>query len=152
VNGVKGNSKNLSFTQFIGYNYAYKERFDFNASANFSYNRAQYAVAVAHYFNYGGSFDGNMNLPGGFIIGTTLNYTLATGRGAGYNTDCLMWNGFVSKVLFKKRQGLIKLQGFDLLNRNVSISRNTGRDYMEDVQTKVLQRFCLFSFTYFIVK
>ena len=152
VNGVKGNSKNLSLTQSIGYSYSYKECFDFNTSANFSYNRAQYAVAATNYFNYSGSFDGNMNLPGGFIIGTTLNYMLATGRGAGYNTDCLMWNGFVSKTLFKKRQGLIKLQGFDLLNRNVSISRNTGRDYIEDVQTKVLQRFCLFSFTYFIIK
>jgi len=59
-----------------------------------------------------------------------------------------MLNAFVSKSVFRNKQGLIKLQGFDLLNQNVSISRNVGENYIEDVQTRVLQRFCMVSFSY----
>jgi hypothetical protein len=37
---------------------------------------------------------------------------------------------------------------FDILNENVGISRNTNQNYIEDVYSKVLNRYLLMSFTY----
>ncbi|PIY11018.1 MAG: hypothetical protein COZ18_04885 [Flexibacter sp. CG_4_10_14_3_um_filter_32_15] len=44
----------------------------------------------------------------------------------------------------------IKLTVFDLLNQNNSISRNVAETYVEDIQTQVLQRYFIVSFTYMI--
>ena len=37
---------------------------------------------------------------------------------------------------------------YDLLNQNVSIVRNVTENYIQDVQTKVLTRYFLLTFTY----
>ncbi|PSL48365.1 carboxypeptidase family protein [Chitinophaga niastensis] len=155
INGILGNTSNMSISQGLSFNYVYKELFDFSTAASANYNRVQYSVQKdnnTNYFNYNFSLDCNVNLPLGFIIGGNLNYMLNTGRAAGYNLDVLMLNASVSKTIFRHRQGLVKLQGFDLLNRNVSISRNIGVSYIEDVQTRVLQRFFMVSFSYFLKK
>lgn len=153
TNGAKGSTRNFTITQGLSFNYVYRELFDFATSAGASYNGARYSVQEnnnTNFFNYSFSVDFNINLPLGFIVGVDLDYTLNTGLAAGYNQDVTMLNAFISKSVFKSKQGLIKLQGFDLLNQNVSISRNVGENYVEDVQTRVLQRFCLVSFSYFL--
>jgi hypothetical protein len=153
TNGTQGTTRNFTLTQGLSFNYVYKELFDFAAAAGANYNGARYSVQKnnnTNYFNYSFSFDLNMNLPLGFIVGLDLDYTLNTGLAEGYNQDVTMLNAFLSKSVFRNKQGLIKLQGFDLLNQNVSISRNVGENYIEDVQTRVLQRFCMLSFSYFL--
>jgi len=153
TNGIKGNTDNLSITQHFSFNYVYRELFDFATTAGVNYNGARYSIQKnnnTNYFNYSFSFDMNLNLPLGFIIGVDLDYTLNTGLAEGYNQDVAMLNAFVSKSVFRNQQGLIKLQGFDLLNQNVSINRNVGENYIEDIQSRVLRRFCLISFSYFL--
>jgi len=153
TNGTKGSTRNFTVTQGLSFNYVYKELFDFATAAGASYNGARYSVQQnnnTNYFNYSFSLDFNINLPLGFIAGVDLDYMLNTGLAAGYNQDVTMLNAFISKSVFRNKQGLIKLQGFDLLDQNVSISRNVGENFIEDVQTRVLQRFCLLSFSYFL--
>jgi len=151
INGVKGNMDNFNITQGLGFNYTHKQLFDIGLAGNVNYNGVRYALQKnnnTNYFNYSCSLIGNLNLPWGFSLGGNLDYRLNTGRAAGYNQDVTMLSAFISKSLFHKK-ALIKLQGFDLLNRNVSISRNVGESYIEDVQTRVLQRFFMLSFSYF---
>lgn len=151
INSVKGNMDNYNITQGLSFNYTYKQLFDIGLAGNVNYNGVRYALQKdnnTNYFNYSCSLNGNINLPLGFSLGGNLDYWLNTGRAAGYNQDVTMLNAFISKSLFQKK-AQVKLQGFDLLNRNVSISRNVGESYIEDVQTKVLQRFFMLSFSYF---
>ncbi|SFN78433.1 Outer membrane receptor proteins, mostly Fe transport [Chitinophaga sp. YR627] len=148
-------TQNFGVTQGINFNYTYKELFDFSTSANVNYSGARYAVQPnnnTNYFNYSFAFDYNVNLPLGFIIGSDITYTLNAGRAEGYNVDVTMLNAFVSKSVFKNKRGLIKLSGYDLLHQNVSIARNTGENYIEDVNNMVLQRYFMLSFTFFINK
>jgi hypothetical protein len=154
-NAIKNFTRSFGVTQGLTFNYTYKELFDFSTSASVNYSGARYAIQPSNntnYFNYAFSFDYNVNLPAGFIIGSDITYTLNAGRAAGYNVDVTMLNAFVSKSVFKNKKGLIKLSGYDLLKQNVSISRNTGENYIEDVQNMVLQRYFMLSFTYFINK
>jgi hypothetical protein len=152
---MKSYTKNFGITQGVSFNYAYKELFDIATSASINYSGARYDIQPAsntNYFNYAFSFDYNVNLPLGFIIGSDITYTLNAGRAEGYNVDVTMLNAFISKSVFKDKRGLIKLSGYDLLHQNVSISRNTGENYIEDVNNMVLQRYFMISFTYFINK
>ncbi len=153
INGVKGATRNLNIMQGLNFSYAHKELFDLSLAANVNYTGVRYSVQPnnnTHYFNYTLFFNGNLNLPLGFIIGGNLDYLLSTGRAAGFNQGATMLNAYISKSLFQRKQGLIKLQGFDLLKRNLSLTRNVGENAIEDVQTQVLQRFFLLSFTYFL--
>jgi hypothetical protein len=148
-------TKNFSVTQGVSFNYTYKELFDVSTSANVNYQGARYDIQPTNntnYFNYSFSFDYNVNLPLGLIIGSDITYTLNAGRAEGYNVDVTMLNAFVSKSVFKNKRGLIKLSGYDLLHQNVSIARNIGENYIEDVNNMVLQRYFMLSFTFFINK
>ena len=70
------------------------------------------------------------------------------GRSDGYNQNFALLNASVAKTLFKSQKGEIKFSVYDLLNQNISVTRNVGTNYVEDVQTSVLQRFLMLTFTY----
>jgi hypothetical protein len=59
-----------------------------------------------------------------------------------------LWNASIAKQIFKKKQGEIKFYVFDLLNQNISVSRNVTGNTIQDVSTKVLTRYFMLSFTY----
>ncbi|WP_343304763.1 TonB-dependent receptor [Chitinophaga niabensis] len=153
LNNQKNFTQTLNITQAVSFNYMYKEVFDLAAGGNVNYNRARFSNNKANntnYFNYGLSLDFNVNLPGGIIIGGDVDYTANTGRTEGYNLQYTLANGFISKTLFKAKQGLIKFQVFDLFNQNVSVNRTVMDNYTEDSETKVLQRYFMVSFSYFL--
>jgi hypothetical protein len=155
VNGIKGNVRSFNISQNVNFSYTYKELFNFTTEAGINYNAVNYSVQrdnSVNYFSYDFSFDGNLNLPLGFIIGGKLDYLLNNGREAGYNRNIAMLSAFISKSVFRNKQGLVKLQGFDLLRQNINIARNIGETYIEDVQTNALQRFFMISFSYFLQK
>lgn len=153
VNNQKNFTGNLNIMQGANFVFTYKELLDLSAGANVNYNSARFSIDKANnynYFDYGFNLDVNVNLPLGFMIGGDVDYTANTGRGEGYNLQYTMLNGFVSKSMFKKKQGLLKFQVFDLLNQNVSVSRTVEDNYIEDSQTMVLQQYFMVSFTYFL--
>lgn len=120
-----------------------------------NYNNVNYSLQKTQnqkYFSYDGSIDFNINLPAHLMIQTDFDYTTTTGRAAGYNQNIAMWNASVSKYVFSKQQGMIKLQAFDLLNQHVSITRNIEANYIEDARTNVIPQYFMLSFTYFLNK
>lgn len=155
INGDKNLTRNLNLSQGLDFNYAYKELLDFRVSGSVNYNNVNYSLLKSQdtkYFSYDGSLDFNINLPAHFMIQTDFDYTATTGRTSGYNQNIAMWNASVSKYIFKKQQGMIKLQAFDLLNQHVSITRNIEANYIEDARTNVIPQYFMLSFTYFLNK
>lgn len=155
INGEQNVTGNLNLSQGLDFNYAYKELLDFRLAGSVSYNNVNYSLQKNQnqkYFSYEGSLDFNINLPAHFMIQTQFDYTANSGLAAGYNQNTAMWNASVSKYIFKKQQGLIKLQAFDLLNQHVSITRNIEANYIEDVRTNVIPQYFMLSFTYFLNK
>lgn len=155
MNGVKGTIQNYNIFQEVGLNYVYKDVFYMTALASVVWNGIRYSTQKSNngnYFSYYLSSDFSVKLPAGFTIGTVVDYVANTGRAEGYNQGAVLLNAFISKSLFQNKQGSIKLQGFDLLSQNLSITRNVGENYIEDVQGKILKRFFLVSFSYYLKK
>ena len=50
--------------------------------------------------------------------------------------------------MLKNKAGELKFYMFDLLNQNVSITRNITGNTIQDVSTRVLTRYFMVSFTY----
>ncbi|NLR59789.1 TonB-dependent receptor [Chitinophaga polysaccharea] len=157
-NNVISYTNTLQLSQSANVNYMYKELFDVSLGGSVNYNATSYTQKTAstlsdtRYLDYNINTDFNINLPLGFMIGTDVTCTMSRGRQAGYNLTSTMWNANVSKYVFPKKQGMIKVQGFDLLRQYISVSRSVSDNYIQDTQSNVLQQYFMISFTYFLNK
>jgi hypothetical protein len=157
-NNVTSYSSKLQLSQSANVNYMYKELLDVSVGGSINYNATNYTqnTSVANndtrYFDYNINTDFNVNLPLGFMIGSDITCTMSRGRQAGYNLTSTMWNANIAKYVFPKKQGMIKVQGFDLLRQYINVSRTVADNYIQDVQSNVLQQYFLVSFTYFLNK
>src|SRR5690606_36065510 len=80
------------------------------------------------------------------------NFDVAKTSNSGYsnNVDAnpLIINTFLEKQFFKNKNGMLRLQAFDLLNEQVSISRSVTENRIVDSRTNRLARYFMLSFTY----
>ncbi|RMG66514.1 MAG: hypothetical protein D6722_14875, partial [Bacteroidetes bacterium] len=90
----------------------------------------------------------NLTFGPGIVLRTQLTHQLYTGLSEGFNQSYWLWNGGIAKKLFKNQRGEIELSVFDLLRQNTSISRSVNDIYIQDLETTVLQRYAMLTFTY----
>ncbi len=144
-------TNNTTLGQTIGWTMNLKEKLDLNFNSTSTYNIVSYSVQKqndADFFSQNFSIEPTYTFKGGWVIGSDFDYTYNTGRAAGYNLNVPFWNASVSKLLFKKQNGELKFSIYDLLNQNVSVTRNITNNSVQDIQTNVLQRYFSITFTY----
>lgn len=151
-NNFKSFTHNFNLNESAFFNYRYKSILDINTIIQVTYSGTRYGTLSnnnTNYFNYNLFLSYNYNLPIGFIIGNDIRYIMNRGRATGFNTNIALLNGYIAKNIFKQKQALIKIYGYDLLRKNVSITRNIGDNYIEDLRQTVLQPYFMLSFTWF---
>ncbi|MBD1396306.1 outer membrane beta-barrel protein [Pontibacter sp. JH31] len=127
------------------------EKIDFTVSTFSSYNIVSNTLQTNQNNNF---FNQNTNLRYNWILWkdlvyrTELNHQYNSGLSSGVDNSYLLWNMSLGKKLFKNKQGEVSLSVNDLLKQNVSIRRNITESYVEDVQSTVLQRFFMLTFSY----
>lgn len=149
---IKSYTHNFSLNQSVNFSYRYKSLLDLSTALQMNYNGTRYGTISANntnYLSYNLLFNYGVYLPGGFMIGNDIRYIMNRGRAEGYNTNSALLNGYISKSIFKEKQALVKLYGYDLLHQNVSITRNAGDTYIEDVRQTILKPYLMLSFTWF---
>lgn len=151
INGEKNIANNtnagLGFT--LGSNIS--EKIDFTLSSTGSYNWVKNSLNSStnnSFYNQNSSLALNIVFWKGIVFHTDLNHQFYSGLSSGFNQSFLLWNMSIAKKLFRKQQGEIKLYVFDALGQNNSIQRTVSEIYTQDVQTNVLQRYFMLTFTY----
>jgi hypothetical protein len=91
-------------------------------------------------------------LPWSLVLNQSLNYTINSGRAAGYNTAIPIWNASLSKLFLKNKRAEVKLSAYDLLNKSAGISRTVLQSQIIDQQYNVISRYFLIGFTYSLQK
>jgi hypothetical protein len=140
----------MNITQGVGMNLS-KENFDFNLRANVTYTSTKYSINKtlnAEFFTQTYSGDLYYNFPHDISLTTGIDYYINTGRAEGFNQSIPLWTASIAKVLFKKKNGEIRLHVNDILNQNQSISRTTSDNYIQDTKSMVLRRYFRLSFLY----
>jgi hypothetical protein len=128
-----------------------KDKFDLNFSSTSTYTIAKYSRQPeldANYFSQMFSLEPTYSTKKGWIFGVDFDYNFTRGQSEGYNQSVPLLNASITKQLFKNKAGEIRLSAFDLLNQNQNITRTVQENYVEDVNTRVLQRYFMLSFTY----
>jgi hypothetical protein len=129
----------------------FDDKLEFGASANISYQTALYSLQTTQnteYFNKSLTGDLYYQLPFRLVFTTDITYNNYSGKSAGSVQNFSLWNVAITRQFFKNKQGELKLQVYDLLNQNRSISRNVTETYTEETNSRVLNRYFMLSFTY----
>ncbi len=153
--GLVNNVENLSNTTTAGIGITLSsnisEKVDFTITStsniNNSTNTAENFVNT-QYFNQ--VTTGTLNLIFGknWVFRTEVAHNYYDGLTDGFNQNYVLWNMSLGKKFLKDNRGDLRLTVFDLLNQNTSISRNITNAYIEDIETVVLQRYLMLTFTY----
>ncbi len=151
INREVNYTQNYTIGETIKFTTNLKQNFDMNFSATPTYNIARYSVQPdqnQNYFSQSLTVGATYYTKSGWILESDFNYTAYEGRAAGYNTSVPLWNAALAKQFLKNKRGELRFSVYDLLNQNVSIVRNVSENYIQDVQTKVLTRYAMLTFTY----
>lgn len=84
----------------------------------------------------------------GIVFTSELNHQLYSGLSDGFNQNYFLWNVSLAKKFLKNDVAEFKFTAFDVLNQNNSITRNVTDIYTEDIETAVLNRYFMLTFTY----
>jgi hypothetical protein len=144
-------TKTLIISQSAGLNMDFKNKFNFGVTGRIAYNNARYTVKsyeATDYYTQTYTTNVNYFILKTLILSTDFNYIINTGRAAGYNQSIPLWNASIAKQIFKKNNGEIKFSVNDIMNQNQSISTTQTENYTENINTVVLKRYFMLTFTY----
>lgn len=128
-------SSNIDFT--LGYT------FNYNNAVNNRQNRAN-----NEYFVQNVSARLNWIIAERLVFNTNYALNAYAGLADGFNQTIMVWNAGVGYKLLKQKQLEVRLSVFDILNSNNSIVRNVTANYIEDVESRVLNRYFMLTATY----
>ena len=154
-NGLENRIKTLNLGPSFRLDVNPTDKLSLMFGSEFSLNRTEYSQQTSqdnNYFSQEYSTSVDYQLPKNFFLSTDFTYTINTQRAEGFNTNIPLWNASFSRQFLKYNRGEIKLSVYDLLNKNVNVSRNTGQNSIEDREVNTLRRFFLLSFTYSLTK
>lgn len=93
-------------------------------------------------------FGATWRLKHGFKIRANTSYTLNGQRAVGYNVNFFIVNAELSKTFLKTRNLELSLLANDILNQNISNSRDINQNVVTDNNTKIISRYFLLKLTY----
>jgi hypothetical protein len=127
------------------------EYIDFTVSYSANFNVVKNSIqsqSNSNYFSQTAGLQLNLLSKKGWFFQNDLSNQKYSGLSSGYNQDFWLWNVGAGKKFLKNQAGELKLSVFDLLKQNQSITRTATDNYVEDVQSKVLQQYFMLTFTY----
>ncbi|MDQ6890147.1 MAG: outer membrane beta-barrel family protein, partial [Bacteroidota bacterium] len=124
------------------------EYVDFNLSYSGNYNRVAEQPDNSYYTSTAGVQINLLTKSGFFFQNDLNNQTYKYKNNTATDQSFWLWNVSAGKKFLKDQKGELKLSVFDLLKQNKSITRTVAETYIEDVQSQVLQRYFMLTFTY----
>lgn len=151
INNVKTNTDNFIYNAGIVVASNISEYVDFNVSYSANFNNARSSASQQQnnqYVNQAAGIQLNLLSKNGWFVQNDVSNQMYSGLSDGFNQNFLLWNAAIGKKFLKNNAGELKLSVFDLLKQNQSIVRTISENYIEDVQSRVLQQYFMLTFTY----
>ncbi|OJW83003.1 MAG: hypothetical protein BGO69_03755 [Bacteroidetes bacterium 46-16] len=148
VNGQKNVSDNNSYTFGPRIEYNKPDKFEFTISPQVVYNdnKATISTNIASYWSGQIDFDGSVQLPLKFEVGTDINWYLRERTDVfTTNNNVFRWNAYVSKKFLKKSQLELRVSAFDILDQNKGFNRYAQSSYIYENNYNTIRRYGLLS-------
>ena len=127
------------------------EKLDFSISSNSSYSNIRNTLQTSsntNYFSQNSKFKITASPTKSIVLISEYTNWLYRGLNSSFNQSISLWNAGIGYKFLKNRQAEFRLTIYDILNQNNSIQRTNTESYTQDLQTNVLNRYYMITFTY----
>ena len=130
-----------------------KKWLETTVGVNYSLNSSKYSLQTQTSSNTNAtawtlSNSSRLFFPQNWKFSYDIDKSFNSGYASNVNSDPLIINATLEKALFKKQNASIKLQAFDLLNQNTSVSRTVTGSAITDTRANKLGRYFMLSFIF----
>lgn len=149
ADGVKNTGRNWLINQGLSFDYNIKW-LELSTSVRYNLNYASFTIPqpATQQSSWTLSSDARFDFGKGWIVRWDFDYIINQGLAAGVQQNIALLNGSLEKEIFKKKNGIIKLAGFDVFKQNTNVNRNITSNYITDTRTNRLTQYFMLSFTY----
>lgn len=151
INKNRSGQDNVNITPNVSVGFNWKDIFEYTQRYSVGYNKSSYDNPIypgLEITRHSASSEVVVRLPRHFVWESTVDYTYNPQVAPGIRTSNFRWNAAVNFLFLKNDKGQFKLSVYDLLNQNINVYRTVRENYIQDVQTTILQRYFLLTFTY----
>lgn len=149
------NQTNFANTPVFGLGVAFtsniSEKIDFNVSTNSSFTLINNTLRKQNnqqYLNQTTRAKLQVNPWKGLVFAADMTHQYYYGLSSTIDDNVVSLNAAVAYKFLKNKAAEFRFTAYDILNQNTSIQRNVTETYIEDIQTNVLQRYFMLTFTY----
>ncbi len=161
IDSIRNIGQNWIVSQGLNFEYNYKETLELGAGVSYSLNDVHYKnntgkplTTLQNTSSNAWTFSSNMNLniTKRLIMKYDVDYTINNGLAASVSRNQVIMNASLEQQLFKKKNGILKIEAFDLFKQNSNINRSVTQNQIVDSRANRLTRYFIASFTYRIQK
>lgn len=130
----------------------YLDKIELNQRYNYNYRETKYGknnlYRDINVFTHSLESELIIRLPKQLVWESLINYRYNPQVTAGIQKSSFRWNTGVSYLFLKQDKAQVRLYVFDLLDRNLNITRSVSENYIIDVQSTTLTRYFMVSLIY----
>ena len=155
TDNVKNTGKNWIFSQGLNMQINPNKNLEFNPGLRYSFNSNSNDAITNNntkVSSYGLNFSSKVYFLKSFLVGSDFSKTFNNGYSSSLAVDPFIINTYLEKQFFKDKRATMRLQAYDLLNENTSVSRSVTGNVITDSQSNRLSRYFMLSFTMRIQK
>jgi hypothetical protein len=146
----KNTGKNWIFSQGLNMQINPNKNLEFNPGVRYSFNSNTNDAITnnnTEVSTYSLNFNTRIYFLKTWLIGSDLSKSYNNGYSSSLAVNPFIINTYLEKQFFKDKRASLRLQGFDLLDENTSVSRSVTGNVITDSQSNRLSRYVMLSFT-----
>ena len=151
INSVQYNTNQMALTPTLNVSYA-TDTLTISLDGSMTYNKptgSSLGLTQTPYFSYDNTMDISWNVPKfNFLITTSINQQITTGRTSGFNINRTIWNATISKYVLKSQKLNIGIDAYDILNQNLQIQRTITSNQISDIRNTIITQYFLLRLSY----
>lgn len=148
-NNARNTSTSWSFSERLGLQINPVEWLELNPNVNYTFNKANFSLPTSmdsRTRNISLNGDGKVYLNKTLLLSFNAGKNFVSGINANVTNNPFVINSSIEKQFFKRRNGALSLQAFDVLNQNNFIERDISDNGFTDTKTNALSRYFMLNF------
>lgn len=161
IDSIRNIGQNWLINQGMNFEFNYKEWLQLGVGASFSLNDVKYktpgGATLSMLQNTSStawtlSSNASIDIPKNWVLRYDFDYTINNGLASAVTQNLAIMNTSIEKLIFKKKNGIIRLAAFDLFSQNTNVNRSVNANAITDSRTNRLTRYFMLTFTYRLQK
>ncbi|MCF4102638.1 outer membrane beta-barrel protein [Gillisia sp. M10.2A] len=149
-NNIKYASKTFTYSPNLGLRFIWKDLFEIRPSYELNITKNTFdldAFEDQNFLRHELRLRTTTSYPEKLEWSNDIRYVHNPNVQSGFEQNSVFWNSSLAYSILKDK-GTLSFKVYDLLNQNTNTRRTASEDYIEDVESTVLQQYFMLSFSY----